>query len=101
MPSKKSRVVVLLDDDQFQVVSDLAQLRGVSRASILRELYEASEETLLNVIRVLRAAKKAESDYVSVIKQDMEEVDLQIRPLIEQVIEVFARVSEKTDRDVH
>jgi hypothetical protein len=89
MPTSKPRVLVTLEPEQHELISLLGELRGVSKAQVVRELIEASETVLERVVTVLAAAQKAENTYLSTIKTEIEEVDDQIRPLVEQVIELF------------
>lgn len=98
MPTSKPRVLVTLEESQYQVIENLSALRGVSKASILRDLVDASEDTLRRVAQVLMAARRAESEYKGVIKRDLEEADNKIRPLMEQVIELFSEASDNLEK---
>jgi hypothetical protein len=101
MATSKPRLIVTFEESQYQLISDLASLRGVSKARVLRELFEASEDTLRHVVTVLRAAKRAEGEYLDVIKKDLAAADDEIRPLIEQVIQLFGVHVTDIEKNTH
>lgn len=58
MPTTNPRVNVTLSPTLDGLVSDLAQLQRVSKATVLRELLEAAEPMLMQAVAMMRAAEE-------------------------------------------
>jgi hypothetical protein len=59
MPTKKPRIMVNVDPRTHEAIVELAKLRNVSHARIVRELLEESTPLLEEVARALRLAETA------------------------------------------
>lgn len=61
MPTKNPRLQVPLDQETYDIVEELAQVRGVSKASIVREIVELMAPTLERTAKVLKDFARKES----------------------------------------
>ena len=57
MPTINPRINVTLSPSLYGMVGELAKYQRVSRAMVLRELLEASEPALAQVVAMMRAAE--------------------------------------------
>ena len=72
MPTENPRVNVTLSPSLDSLVSQLAGLERISKASVLRELLETAEPQLRQVVALMVAAKGASATARKAIVSDME-----------------------------
>ena len=72
MPTSNPRVNVTLSPTLNQLVDDLARMQRVSKASVLRELLEASEPVLQQVVAMMRAADEMSVQARTKVARDMQ-----------------------------
>lgn len=71
MPTLNPRVNVTLSPSLHQLVSDLAHSQRVSKATVLRELLEASEPMLAQAVAMMRAAQELQDEAKGKFAADM------------------------------
>src|SRR3954469_16588888 len=72
MPTSNPRVNVTLSPTLHQLVDDLARMQRVSKATVLRELLEASEPVLMQAVAMMKAADEMSSEARKKVARDME-----------------------------
>lgn len=72
MPTDNPRVNVTLSPSLHTVVTKLAQLQRVSKASVLRELLETVEPMLVQTVALMEAAQQAQSETRTRLAKDLD-----------------------------
>ena len=72
MPTTNPRINVTVSQSLYQLTGDLARLQRVSRATVLRELLEASEPALRQVVAMLEAADEVTTEMKGKLSADLD-----------------------------
>lgn len=72
MPTSNPRINVTLSPSLNQLVDDLARMQRVSKAAVLRELLEASEPGLVQVVAMMRAAQEMSDEARNRVSRDLQ-----------------------------
>lgn len=71
MPTTNPRINVTVSQSLYQLTGDLARLQRVSRSTVLRELLEASEPALRQVVAMMAAADELSSEMKGKLSADL------------------------------
>lgn len=82
MPAKNPRLTITIPSELNDSIADLAELRGVSRASIAVEFLESAQPVIERVVTVLRALKSAEQSTVDEYVSNLEDAERTLAPLL-------------------
>lgn len=93
MPTSNPRVNVTLSPSLHQLVDDLAQMQRVSKATVLRELLEASEPALLQAVAMMKAAKDMTAEARNAVAKDMERTLAQVERKTAGLLEAAAGIT--------
>ena len=72
MPTANPRINVTLSHSLYNMVEELAKHQRVSRSMVLRELLEASEPALAQVVAMLKAAENMTEAARDRMRRDMD-----------------------------
>lgn len=88
MATTKPRMSITLEPEHNAVVTELAQLRGVSKSTVVTEMLGASIPALERVVKLLRALQAAQSGgYVQDFARNLEEAEKTLAPLLAAALE--------------
>ena len=93
MPTVNPRINVTLSPSLFAMVEELAKHQRVSRSMVLRELLEASEPALSQVVSMLKAASDMSDAAKQRLQQDMGEAITNLESKAEQALALAAGVT--------
>ena len=93
MPTFNPRVNVTLSPSLDALVSDLAKLQRVSKASVLRELLEASEPSLRQAVGMMKAGSELSARARTRVADDMQATLKDMEPRLQQVLEMAAGIT--------
>ena len=107
MPTAKPRINLTVSQDTYDMLTELADVQGASRASIVNDLLEASMPALQRALVGLRALqerqRKLEQESADLARMDREQMVLRIgeaermlAPLIADSLGVFDKLVEET-----
>lgn len=86
MPTINPRVTVMLQPDDYAVLSSLAELQGVSKSSLLADLWASACPVMIRVAKLLKEAKSAQESVKEGIREATEQAYLEIQPMASQVM---------------
>lgn len=89
MPTVKPRITVMLEPDDYAVLSTLSELQGVSKSSLLADLWASACPVMLRVAKLLQEAKTAQESVKDGIREATEAAMLEIEPMASQVMMNF------------
>ena len=81
MPTAKPRVNVAMDQADFDLLSAFAARQGVSRASVLLELWQMSAPVMARVLKLVEEAERAKASVRKGIVEAAAEAEAKILPL--------------------
>ena len=93
MPTVNPRINVTLSPSLFGMVSDLAKQQRISKSMVLRELLEASEPALSQVVAMLRAADDMNDAAIQRLKQDLGQTIESVEKKLDSAMELAAGVT--------
>ena len=93
MPTINPRINVTLSPSLYAMVEELAKHQRVSRSMVLRELLEASEPALSQVVAMLKAASDMSDAAKQRLHQDMGEAITNLESKAEQAMALAAGVT--------
>lgn len=79
----KNRVNVTLTPETYDVITELAELRGLTRSSLIREFLAASVPTLQTTIEMMKTINNTDPDKMAAIAKMLEEADLSMTEMME------------------
>lgn len=86
MPTNNPRITVMLKPDDYAVLATLSELQGVSKSSLLADVWAMACPVLLRVARLLQEAKNAQESLKHGIREASEAALLEIQPMADQVM---------------
>lgn len=89
MPTIKPRVTVQLEPEDYQILATLAELQGVSKSSLLADLWASACPVMIRVAKLLQEAKNAQESVKDGIREATESALLEIQPMANQVMMNF------------
>ena len=89
MPTVKPRVTVMLEPDDYAILSTLAELQGVSKSSLLASLWASACPVMTRVAKLLTEAKNAQESVIDGIREATETALTEIQPMANQVMMNF------------
>ncbi len=88
MATSKPRITITMTDHQYEVVTSLASIRGVSRSSVVTEMLEAALPALERTHTLLEALEKAKKgDYLEDFVQSLERAEATLAPMLAAALE--------------
>ena len=93
MPTVNPRINVTLSPSLFGMVSDLAKQQRISKSMVLRELLEASEPALSQVVAMLRAADDMNDAAIQRLKQDLGQTIESVEKKLDSAMQLAAGVT--------
>ena len=93
MPTANPRINVTLSPSLYNMVEELAKHQRVSRSMVLRELLEASEPALAQVVAMLKAADEMNDAARQRLKQDLGQTIEAIESKVGSAMELAAGVT--------
>ena len=93
MPTANPRINVTLSPSLYGMVEELAKHQRVSRSMVLRELLEASEPALAQVVAMLKAAENMSDAAKKRMRQDMDQTISSVEKKAEQALALAAGVT--------
>lgn len=81
MPTAKPRVNVSLDDDDYALLTAFAASQGVSRSSVLAELWKTAAPVMARVLKLVQEAQKAKESVKKGIFEAAVEAESKLQPL--------------------
>lgn len=93
MPTLNPRINVTLSPSLYGMVETLAKHQRVSRAMVLRELLEASEPALAQVVAMMEAAESMSQAAKKRMLQDMDQTIGKLENKAEQALALAAGVT--------
>ena len=93
MPTVNPRINVTLSPSLYGMVSDLAKQQRISKSMVLRELLEASEPALSQVVAMLRAADDMNDAAIQRLKQDLGQTIESVEKKLDSAMELAAGVT--------
>lgn len=93
MPTANPRINVTLSPSLYELVGGLARHQRVSRSMVLRELLEAAEPGLVQVVAMLQAAKDMSEAAKQRLRADLDGTIQSIEFKTEQAIQLAAGVT--------
>jgi uncharacterized protein (DUF1778 family) len=89
MPTQKHRVNVTLEDETYQVLEQLAQLRGCSRSALVREFLDASAPMMKRTALLLSAASTMDERAVMEFQKMLEDAEGDLLQSMSEIIDDF------------
>lgn len=89
MPTIKPRVTVMLEPDDYAVLAKLAELQGVSKSSLLADLWVQACPVMMRVAKLLSEAKSAQQSVKDGIRDATEAAILEVEPMANQIMMNF------------
>lgn len=68
----KHRINVSFDERTYNLISDLADFRGMSRSALIREFFEASAPTLEKAVNMFRVLRDSDTETIKSIGDFMQ-----------------------------
>lgn len=93
MPTVNPRINVTLSPSLYGMVEALAKHQRVSRSMVLRELLEASEPALAQVVAMLKAAESLNDAAKNRMRQDLDQTISSVEKKAEQALALAAGVT--------
>lgn len=88
MATTKPRLTITLEPSHYDVVTDVARLRGVSRSAVVTEMLGASIPALQRVSKLLEALQSAkDGGYVEDFGNRLEEAERTLAPLLASALQ--------------
>jgi hypothetical protein len=84
MPTIKPRITVILPPDEAAILETLAKLQGVSKSSILAEVWGMASPVMARVCKLLTEAKDAQESVKEGIRAASDEAIRQMLPIHDQ-----------------
>ena len=81
MPTAKPRVNVVLDQSSFDLLTEFAASQGVSRSSVLAELWETASPVMARVLKMVREVQRAKDSVREGIRAAAIEAESKVLPL--------------------
>ena len=98
MPTSKPRINLTLEPEQYELITELARLRGVPRTQIVKELFGAAEDVLKRVVILLQASERAAGSFLQEFEQGFREAESKLQPLVDQVFQIVGGVYDDLDK---
>jgi len=86
MPTNNPRVTVMLKPDDYAVLATLSELQGVSKSSLLADIWSSACPVMLRVAKLLQEAKTAQESVKEGIREATEAALTEIQPIADQVM---------------
>ena len=93
MPTVNPRINVTLSPSLYGMVGELAKQQRISKSMVLRELLEASEPALAQVVAMLKAADDMNDAARQRLKQDLGQTIESIEKKVDSAMEMAAGVT--------
>jgi hypothetical protein len=93
MPTANPRINVTLSPSLYAMVEELAKHQRVSRSMVLRELLEASEPALAQVVAMLKAAEDMTDAAKKRMQKDMSQTLASLENKAEQALSLAAGIT--------
>ena len=93
MPTVNPRINVTLSPSLYNMVEELAKHQRVSRSMVLRELLEASEPALAQVVAMLKAAENMTEAAKERMRKDMDQTITSLENKAEQALALAAGIT--------
>jgi hypothetical protein len=87
MPTAKPRLTITFPPELYGVLSDLAELRGVSKSAVVTEMLEAAMPVMQRVSTILRAARDADRGALEQYVDSLEQAEQTLSPLLAAAID--------------
>jgi len=87
--AKSTRIQVSFSEYDYDLIKRLADLQGVSMSAVVSDLFEPVRPVLHKVCVVLEAAKKAKQDAHEGIKFQVQHIEEQMQPMIDNALDQF------------
>ena len=81
MPTAKPRVNVVLDQSSFDLLTEFAASQGVSRSSVLADLWETASPVMARVLKMVREVQRAKDSVREGIRAAAIEAESKVLPL--------------------
>lgn len=81
MPTAKPRVNVVLDQSSFDLLTEFAASQGVSRSSVLADLWETASPVMARVLKMVREVQRAKESVRDGIRAAAIEAEAKVLPL--------------------
>lgn len=95
MPAKSPRITITLDQDDYDVLNDLAKLQGVPMSRIIREFVREAGPVLRQLKDTLEAAQRAELSAAIRFREAAEKAEQDLRPLAQMMQDQFDLFAEQ------
>lgn len=86
MPTVNPRVTVMLSPEDYAVLASLSELQGVSKSSLIADVWAMACPVLSRVAKLLLEAKNAQESVKEGIREASEEAIRQIEPVAAQAM---------------
>lgn len=81
MPTAKPRVNVVLEQASFDLLTEFASSQGVSRSSVLADLWETASPVMARVLKMVREVQRAKDSVREGIRAAAIEAESKVLPL--------------------
>jgi hypothetical protein len=86
MPTVNPRVTVMLSPEDYAVLASLSELQGVSKSSLIADVWSMACPVMSRVVKLLLEAKNAQESVKVGIREASEEAIKQIEPVAAQAM---------------
>jgi hypothetical protein len=86
MPTVNPRVTVMLSPEDYAVLASLSELQGVSKSSLIADVWAMACPVMSRVVKLLLEAKNAQESVKVGIREASEEAIRQIEPVAAQAM---------------
>jgi hypothetical protein len=87
--AKTARIQVSFEPHDYELIRRLAELQEQSMSAVVGDLFDSVSPVLERVCVVLEAARKAKRDAHAGIKQQVEKIEVEMRPLVTAALDQF------------
>lgn len=99
MPTAKPRVNVAMDQADFDLLSAFAASQGVSRASVLVDLWQMAAPVMARVLKLVEEAERAKASVKDGIREAAIQAEARVQPLHREML-LNLDLFEEAIRDV-
>lgn len=89
MPTVNPRVTVMLSPEDYAILASLSELQGVSKSSLIADVWAMACPVMSRVVKLLLEAKNAQESVKVGIREASEEAIRQIEPVAAQAMVNF------------
>ena len=82
LPSNKPRINLTLEPELYDLITELAELREVSRSAIVVDMLDAAEPTMRRLLTTLRAFMSAQEQSQQEFLANLEEAERVLSPMV-------------------